>query len=352
MKYIVSRGDSLHYQRTFPRRLQPITGRAMYHRIGLPPGASKSDIAAIRDSLNQQFEQLVAAAESSLGSDSPSLDSRSAMLQIMQHSSLDQQLTLNDLWHEYCQHKNLKDRARQIVNIDWQRFIRLAGNLIANDDTDTNRRLNAALQAQFHTRQQFVKASTAKRELSQVIAALKNGAKRHQLYWRIDPIKAPITPSNPRQIISHKVVVQLLSRAGDDTSNTDVDALLLLALFTGTTPAEVARLRRNDIHFDHPLPHLELRNSKRHIVRCAPAPIVSNKLRHSIDAAINLAQMSKGYVSRMCRKRLQDINGGESPISLSDTLHTYKQLTAGIDLNDDLQHTFPQVAHRMSEFIR
>ncbi len=350
MKYIVSRGDSLHYQRTFPQRLQPITGRAMYQRLGLTPSADESDIAALRDSLNQQFEQLVAAAESSLESDNPSLDSRSAMLQILQQASRDQQRNLSDLWHEYCHFKQLKGRARQIADIDWQRFIRLAGNLIANDDTDTNRRLNAALQAQFQTRQQHVKASTAKRELSQVIAALKYGAKQHQLYWRIDPIKAPLKPNNTRRVVSRDTALQLLARAGDDTSSTDVDALLMLALFTGTTPAEVARLRHSDIHLDHPLPHLLLRNSKRQIVRCAPVPVVNHRLRHSIDAAINLAQMSKGYVSRMCSQRLQDINANSRNTNLSDTLYTYKQLTSGLDFSEELPRLFPQVAARLANF--
>ena len=348
MKYIVSRGDSLHYQRTFPQRLQPITGRAMYQRLGLNSHAAESDIVALRDSLNKQFEQLVAAAESSLESDSPLLDSRSAMLQILQQPSREQQRHLNDLWQEYCHFKQLKGRARQIADIDWQRFVRLAGNLIANDDTDTNRRLNAALQAQFQTRQQHVKASTAKRELSQVIAALKFGAKQHQLYWRIDPIKAPPRPNSSRRMINRDTALQLLNRAGDDTSNIDVDALLMLALFTGTTPAEVARLRRSDIHLDHPMPHLLIRNSKRQIVRCAPVPVVHQRLRHSIDAAINLAQMSKGYVSRMCCQRLQNISDSSS--NLSDTLYTYKQLTTGLDLSEELQIIFPQVAARLSEF--
>lgn len=331
MKYITTRGNSLHYQRVYPQHLQHITGRAMYQRLKLSVEADENAVLSLRDSLNQQFEQLVAAAEVSL-ENPQGLSTASAMLDILQNNQDQQPRRLNDLWVEYCETKRLKGRALQVATIDWQRFIKLAGNLLANDDNDTNRRLNAALQAQFQTRQQQVKASTAKRELSQVIAALKFGAKKHHIYWRIDPLRVPPTSSAHGHPLSQNDIVTLIAALGNDTSCTDIDALLLLALTSGVTPAEVARLRRNDVALTTQVPHLLIRNSQQRIAHAVPVPIAHDFLRHSLDGAINLANMSKGYISRISSSRLQHVlNRSEG--GLKDLLQTYKMRCSHITLN-------------------
>lgn len=339
MKYILTRGNSLHYQRVFPKHLQHITGRAMYQRLKLSVETDENTILSLRDSLNQQYEQLVAAAEVSL-ENPQGLSTASAMLNILQHKQEQQPRRLNDLWIEYCDQKRLKGRALQVASIDWQRFIKLAGNLLANDDNDTNRRLNAALQAQFQTRQQHVKPSTAKRELSQVIAALKFGARKHQIYWRIDPLRVAPTTQTERSLLRQIDITTLITALGNDTSSTDIDALLVLALTSGITPAEVARLRRNDVVLNSNVPHLLIRNSHQRIVRSAPVPIAHDFLIHSLDGAINLAKMSKGYISRICSSRLQHVlNRSEG--GLNDLLQTYKTRCSHITIH---QHDLEQAA--------
>lgn len=329
MRYIITRGNSLHYQRTFPKHVQTITGRAMYQRLQLSMTADEREILLARDSLNQQFEQIVAAAEASL--DNPqALNTTATMLDILQSANREQQLRLNDLWQEYCDTKRLKGRQRQIANNDWQRFIRLSGNLLANDDSDTNRRLNAALQAQFKTRQQQVKASTAKRELCQVIAALKLGAKKHQIYWRIDPLKSPSTLKQHSDALNINDILMITAALGNDTSSTDIDALLLLALTGGVTPADVARIRHNDLALDHATPHLAIRNSHNRLSRRVPIPLAADFLMHSIDGAINLANMSKGYISRISSARLQQILNRPN-IGIKDLLYTYKTRCGHVD---------------------
>ena len=334
MKYLVSKGQSLHYQRAFPLRLQSITGRAFYKRLHLSKTAPHDEIATAVSSLNHQYEQLVIAAETSLNSNESDPEASTAMLAVLQQQQLNEQLTLNDLWQEYLVHKKLTGRARQIAEIDWHRFIRIAGNLLANDDSDTNRRLNAALKAQFQMRTQRVKASTAKRELSQVMAALKLGATRHQLYWRLDPIKASAPISTSRQSLSQHQITQILKALGSDTSCTDVDAMILLALTAGVTPAEISRLNSNDIVLNGSTPHLHLRNSKQQRYRRAAITIAVDFLKHSIEGAINLSQMSKGYISRVNSERLQAMTQ-QPGLTLRHAIETFKQRTESLELENN-----------------
>ncbi|MEY3018598.1 MAG: hypothetical protein RL336_1733 [Pseudomonadota bacterium] len=348
MQYILRRGNSLHYQRAYPRQIQSLLGRAMYQRLQLNTKASDADIRAARDGLNQLFEQRVVAAKNSLHEEGGDPSAQAVMLNILHAQTRDQALTLNDLWQDYCQHKRLKGRDRQIADADWMRFIRLAGNLAANDDSDTNRRLNAALQAQYLTRQQHVKPSTAKRELTRVIAALKFGAQQHNLYWRIDALKAPKTDTHSKATLKPPIIRLIHAAIGNDTSSTDVDALLLLALTTGISPAEIARMRSNDLLLNATTPHLWVRNAKDQRYRIAPILVHKEFLHHSLPAATNLSKMSKGYVSRMCSQRLQAITGSDSA-SISLALNTFRAATADVDLtNQDIEQLYKELCARLT----
>jgi len=321
----------------------------MYQRLQLNTDASDADIIAARDGLNQLFEQRVVAAQNSLEQEGSDPATQAVMLNILHAQTRDQTLTLNELWHDYCQHKRLKGRDRQIADVDWMRFIRLAGNLAANDDSDTNRRLNAALQAQYLTRQQQVKPSTAKRELTRVIAALKFGAKQHNLYWRIDPIKTPKTDTHSKAILEPPSIRLIQAAIGNDTSSTDVDAVLLLALTAGITPTEIARIRSNDIQLNTKHPHLWVRNTKDQRYRIAAILVQEEFLRHSLPAATNLSKMSKGYVSRMCSQRLQDITGLKD-ISLNNALNTFRATTADVNLtNSNIAQLFNDMRKHLNK---
>lgn len=344
MKYIISRGGTLHYQRAFPKHLQGITGRAFYQSLKLHSHASADEIQALRDNYNRQFEQIVATALASLASNNQVDDTNVAMLKIMRSQQQQRSLSLNDIWHSYCEHKRLRGREKQVADIDWQRFIRVAGNLSATDDNDTNRRINAALQAQFQMRQNSVKASTAKRELSRVIAALKYGAHRHQIYWRIDPIKLN-NPSKATKATSltHSEIASLLSQLGNDTSATDVDGLICLALTLGMTPAETARIHSNDIQLNMSIPYITVRNSKNQPYRQAIAPLAQEFLSHSIEGAIYLARMSKGYVSRMISHRLEHILQQDN-IGMRHLLNTYRDIvTPSLLDSDDLTMQYEKI---------
>jgi len=309
MKYIQTKGRSLHYQRDFPRRLQHITGKGFYRRLQLTTEAPLQSIIQTKQTLDFEFEHLVELAERH--------DTNPELIKQLSNKKNEQQ-TLNDVWQQYADDKHLSGKSRQAADNDWARFIRASGNFECNNSNQTAQLINKALQNHAKQRLAQVKPSTIKRELSLIVAALNHCAQKYNFHWRAHSPTLPKQTVVTKKSLSDKQIKQIIERLGDDTSCTDVDAVILLATY-GITPSEIARIRHNDIK---PSPFcIFLRNKDNQRQHNVNLQAHADFLRYNLDGAINLCNMSKGYISRICGERLQAILAIEK-ISLQNLFKT------------------------------
>lgn len=299
MKYIHKKGQSLHYQRDFPRRLQHITGRAFYRRLKLSTDSPLDIIEHNKLALDLEFEHLLEIAEQD-----------NTHPQLIQNliKSQKQPLKLGDVWQEYLKHRQLRGKALQIAENDWARFIRISGNFECNNSNQTAQLIMQALKNHADIRLRTVKPSTIKRELSLVVAALNFYSKRNSFHWRAHSPELPKARPTEKVQIDEISIQDIIKALGNDTSCTDVDAVILLAI-NGVSPSEIARIRHNDI--EPSTFRLHIRNKHKVRSRTIDLEAYRDNLQYHLDGAINLCNMSKGYVSRMCSERLSQLTNKE-----------------------------------------
>lgn len=325
MKYIVKKGNSLHYQRAFPIHLQNTTGKAFYKRLQLNIDANEALIQSVWLACQEEYSLLCQVAEKT---------NTEFAVTSKKQGQLNSNITLSQMWQEYLTHKNFDDKTQQIANNDWARFFRHSGNLECTNDKLSAQLINNALINHAKKRLSSVKSSTIKRELSLIVAAINYNANLHGMFWRASSPQLPSTISKQKSGLPPKALRELFLHAGDDTSCTDVDTVLLLALLN-ISPSQISRLRPKDIAFNDTL-LISLRDTKGKISRKLPLPYKQQFIRYSIDGAINLCQMSKGYVSRICAERLRLITKFKDT-SLTSLQTTFKLELDKNNVNDELK---------------
>lgn len=239
--------------------------------------------------------------------------------------------TLSWWWNDYLNHRGLKDpddRDTKRIQGYWDRFILLAGDHIVTEDTQQI--IDDALEEQVEYRIKEVAVSTAKRELSEVMAALNRMARKQRPRW--PPFIVPETPRhNEKERAPLSVADQITLVTHCLENPTDwVSAVHLLELQGGMMAQEIRTLKPEDLHLEGNYPHIVVRQGKT-VARPRVIPIVLGLevIKDKISEAIKrldvkdpsatprkrLKKMFNGRYSSHCLRHTVRINGTANDVS-------------------------------------
>ena len=182
--------------------------------------------------------------------------------------------TLSWWWNDYLEFRGLTDpNDRDIKRLQryWDRFLLHVGDHVITPDSQTL--IDDALEDYVYLRLKEVKVSTAKRQLSEVLAALSRMARKQRPKWPDFKLpempdyeaeeRIPLTSDDQIMLVQH-----CLAEKGGWVS-----AAHLLELQGGMMCEEVSSLKPEDLFLNNNYPHIVVRKGKT-VARPRIVPIV------------------------------------------------------------------------------
>ena len=196
--------------------------------------------------------------------------------------------TLSWWWNDYLEYRGLTDpeeRGTKRIQRYWDRFLLSVGDHIVT--SDSQQLIDDALEDQIAYRVKEVTVTTAKRELSEVLAALNRMARKQRPKW--PDFVVPETPPHEeaeRDPLSVEDQIILVKHCLDNPDDW-VSAVQLLELQGGMMAKEISTLQVDDLFLEGAYPHIVVRQGKT-VARPRVVPIVLglNVIKTNIHEAI------------------------------------------------------------------
>ena len=182
--------------------------------------------------------------------------------------------TLSWWWNDYLEFRGLtdpNDRDTKRLQGYWDRFLLHVGDHVITPDSQTL--IDDALEDYVYLRLKEVKVSTAKRQLSEVLAALSRMARKQRPKW--PDFKLPEMPAyeaEERVPLTTDDQIMLVQHCLGEKSGW-VSAVHLLELQGGMMCEEVSTLKPEDLFLDNNYPHIVVRKGKT-VARPRIVPVV------------------------------------------------------------------------------
>lgn len=234
--------------------------------------------------------------------------------------------TLDLLWQDYVDHKDIDVKSRDGKRIlkRWKRWLSLVGNhKIAPNTIDL---IHHGIDTYIAERvKEGVKGASIKRELSDVIACLRLGSKKHRLGWVIEPPYIKQQKPKTKPVMTHEEQRKLVSYCLSQSSGR-VAACVLLMLQGGMMPSEVARLSKDRVALDSTIPHVVLDQDTKTNNRKRVIPVVLgvNYIAAHIDATLEWLQGSTDSNHSHQIKKLMIQATGNEELSGHCCRHTFE----------------------------
>ena len=218
--------------------------------------------------------------------------------------------TLSWWWNDYLEHRGLTDpevRATKRIQCYWDRFLLAVGDHVVTPDSQ--QLIDDALEDQITYRVKEVKVTTAKRELSEVLACLNRMARKQRPRW--PDFVVPETPKHEeseRDPLSVEDQIILVKHCLDNPDDW-VSAVQLLELQGGMMAQEIRTLKEDDLFLEGNYPHIVVRQGKT-VARPRVIPIVLglSVIKQNIHDAIERLDVQDP--SATPRNRLKKVFGG------------------------------------------
>ena len=175
--------------------------------------------------------------------------------------------TLSQYWDIYAAVKSLDmtDQNSKMAKSRFQRFVSLVG-----DQVLTQRACNEGLVGYTEAREQdrsdsggtTPAASTIQREVNAIVAVLNTVIKRRALDVIIRRPELKKTTAKARYTYTRAELVALAELAQDKADSlyeSWKELVFLIMVQTGVIQSELQRLRKESLHLEHKIPHIDLR---------------------------------------------------------------------------------------------
>jgi len=219
---------------------------------------------------------------------SPALEIKSLAWKILEHpaTSTSQAITLSDCWDIYNRQKQLDETDSSVrkSKARYMRFVEIAGDTLLSqsvvtkalndyvDHREADRERNRTL-----GKKASPSAQSIGRELNTIVAVLNEAIRKRGLDIKVTRPSLQQTKKQEKYTFTREEQVELVRLIQDQTNKAYApwkELMFLLMVQTAAIQSELLRLRKDAVHLDHEVPHIDFVGELKTAERTRTNPIV------------------------------------------------------------------------------